>query len=202
MKKILLGLLVSLSILSCESDSREENLSQESAVINKNVLSKTDPATEIELFTKSVAIIKFNYGQTPSESVPLTVRMISYDENYELLPVYKYDGVEYSDNGLFNDAVAGDGIYTSVENLKLAQEDIYNGVEVNIGEDFLHKDKLVTQVKTEYAAKVKPGGSIKFGCKMKLGKCPNTSWYNTSYFGEPCVFFYDCEASFEIGIDF
>ncbi|WP_027380195.1 hypothetical protein [Chryseobacterium daeguense] len=109
--------------------------------------------------------MKFNYGQTPSESVLLTVRMISYDENYELLPVYKYDGVEYSDNGLFNDAVAGDGIYTSVENLKLAQEDIYNGVEVSIGEDFLHKDKLVTQVKTEYAGKVKPGGGIKFGCK-------------------------------------
>lgn len=199
MKKIIVTTLLSMFLISCQTGSREENVSENNDKLNISSLAKENSDTT-DLFNKSVAILKFNYDQEPSENVALTARILSFDSNYTLLPVYKLNGVEYSDNGLFNDQVAGDGVYTSVERFSISENDIYNGVEALIGDGFLFKDQLIQQIKSDYASKVGPKASIKFGCKTKLIKCPNTSWYNTSYFGEPCVLFYDCELSVEIGI--
>lgn len=191
---------MSISLLSCTTDSREENLNEKTNVnLKQNIDNAARIVTEEELFSRSVAIIKFNYDLEPSSNVPLRLKLVTFDKDYKLLPVYKFNNIEYSDNGEFNDQIAGDGIYTSIENFNIATEDIYNGVEVNVGETFLYKDQLIDLVKNDYLNRgIKPKAVIKFGCKVRIVKCPNTSWYNTSIFGEPCVEFYDCEASVEV----
>ncbi|WP_172917240.1 hypothetical protein [Capnocytophaga canis] len=165
-------------------------------------------------FETSVIIIQnndfFNTHNSKSlESFALKVTLKSFDSDFKLSPVYKFDGIEYCDNGLFNDEVAGDGVYTSVQKFNsLPERNLDSDITINKSDKFQHSEKLNSFLQANYTnndnniyAKLKPKLSIKFGCKVRLVDCPNTHWYNTSFFGEPCVEFYDCEASVEIGIE-
>lgn len=155
-------------------------------------------------FETSVVIIENGtdyLNSKPSDKLAFKLRLKSFDSSFKLSPVYKLDGVEYSDNGLFNDKVAGDGIYTSVQKLEYStKKNLYDGITVNKSDKFEHSDELNSFLLSSYASKGKPKLVVKLSCKVRLVDCPNTSWYNTSWFGEPCVEFYNCEASVEIEI--
>lgn len=192
--KIAFAIVLSLTLFSCGEDD--------------STTYKTKST-----FETSVAIIENgteinNYNSKSSDSFTLKVRLKSFDSNFDLSPVYKFDGIEYCDNGLFNDEVAGDGIYTSVKTFNYAsRKNSYKGIIINKSEKFEHTEKLNefllanysnnnSTLQTKAGAKLK----VKLGCKVRLVDCPNTDWYNTSFFGEPCVEFYDCEASVEVEI--
>lgn len=116
------------------------------------------------------------------------------------------DDIEYSDNGLFNYAVANDGIYTSVqtftpseENQNAPEQEDFANIKVAADVDeFMYMGDLKQSL-----AKVKPSIKAEVGCKIVTKPCPQTTWYNTCYFGEnpcTCVYLKDCEFSISIEI--
>lgn len=119
-----------------------------------------------------------------------------FSGNVELNEAYKINGIEYNDNGKFNDKVANDGIYTSVESYKIINsEDVLTSLVINKAESFDYDEAL-----SDYLSDTNSKRKIKFGCKVRNIKCPQTSWYNTCIWGSSCtcVDFYDCEFSVEI----
>jgi hypothetical protein len=185
-------IFLSLTFFACSEDDIEPNE-------NKSTFE-----TSVAIIQNGIDINK--YSSKSSGDFSLKLKLKNFDPNFELSPVYKFDGIEYSDNGLFNDEIAGDGIYISVQKFNYASKrNLYNGITINKSEKFEHTEKLnafllsnYTNNKSNIQSKVRPKLKFKLGCKVRLVDCPDTSWYNTSWFGEPCVEFYDCEASVEV----
>lgn len=127
-------------------------------------------------------------GKT-SIAQPATIEIVNYHPTKKLLPAYMINGLEYCDNGKYNDKVAGDGIFTSVVNVRVT----------NLPKGTAKKYTASPALKYQSANKTE----IKFGCKVRLVTCPESSWYNSCWpFSSPCtcVEFYDCEA--EISFEF
>lgn len=195
LKKIMFSVFaLSLFTVSCKKDVKE--ISQTNVTdIEASMVSQND------FLESSVAILHDGAIQTSDGSYALKAQLTSFDPGYSMLPVYKFDGVEYCDNGLFNDEIEGDGIYTSVKtaNLNNQQLDIIQSeIIVNKGSNFQYESDLDIMLNDILVARA--GIEITFGCSVRLVPCPNTSWYNTSLFGEPCIEFYDCEASVSVSL--
>lgn len=193
---LLLSMMVLVTSCANEEDSTNESLDD---------------------FGSSVAIINTNdINQKDLSNIPITVELINFNSNYVLEEVYKINDIEYNDNGLFNDEVAGDGIYTSVEKFDFSK---FNNLpkikksDVIVGNNFTFLDELKlwlnSNYKTESFAKGpgRPTVSIKVsvGCELVTRPCPQTTWYNTCYFSDECTCVYiencdEIEFSVEVGI--
>lgn len=149
------------------------------------------------------------------------IHVINFADRSDVNPVYKLNGVEYSDNGLYNDQVANDGIYTSVSPyaiedpgaVDLIERHINDGL-IHISPEFAYNNELsIFLQENNYnvdidslAGKFKiPLPKFSLTCKVKWTKSPGTSWYNQSWFGSDCLEFSDCEieisTSISIGLD-
>ncbi len=139
----------------------------------------------VALILRGVSTMK----STNNES-PLIIEIISFSDDYTLSPVYKIEGIEYCDNGLFNDEIAGDNVYTSV--------DFFSNTGLKSTQIVYHKsESLIYQEELDqYLGKRLK--KFKFGCDVRLAKCPNTNWLNTSLFGEPCIEFTNCYFEVEL----
>jgi hypothetical protein len=138
----------------------------------------TDDKTE--LFFESVAIVPQSHlmikeGREFAQRFSLLI----FDKSYVPLESYIINGVDYSDDGKFNDQIAGDGIYTSVISKPVSEyKEVPKGVAF-VSDEFKYTNEM--------AAKFK----IKAGCKFR------TTYSGSSVFGVPCswggcVEFYDC----------
>ena len=115
-----------------------------------------------------------------------------------------YEDVLVRDNGEGNDLVAKDGIYTSVETFAHDARFPYNAAKPIISvmerpivsEEFVQHEALNQLEKSYDLRKNQIQDRIfEITCKVEIVPCPNTSWYNTSIFGEPCVKISDCSVT-------
>jgi len=120
---------------------------------------------------------------------PITIEIVNYHPTKKLLPAYMINGLEYCDNGKYNDKVAGDGIFTSVQNVTVKNLPKGTGKKYTASPALKHQSANKSE--------------IKFGCKVRTVTCPETNWWNSCWpLSSPCtcVEFYDCEV--EISIEF
>lgn len=191
--RIFYALLCISIFISCNNHQKEEFIQE---------------VDENSKFEESVAVIqntyafKDNSSSVKSQRIVLKVELVCFDDVIELSPVYKIDGVEYCDNGLFNDEYEGDGIYTSVEDFIIEETSMKsqfnNEIIINKSDRFRYDVELYEYISGNYIGATKTKLKIKIGCKVRWADCPNTNWLNTSLFGEKCIEFYDCEASAEL----
>lgn len=117
-----------------------------------------------------------------------TFTLVNYDSSYKLLQSYVLNGVDFTDDGKYNDVQAGDGIYTSVELVPNLQSKTDLAGIYLISDKFRYSDSLTS-------AK----GKIKVGCKIRYvrkGKTLLGDDCATNCCG--CIEFYDCEISIEL----
>lgn len=115
-----------------------------------------------------------------------------------------YEGVLFRDNGEANDLVANDGIFTSTVTFAHDARFPYNAAKTLISvmerpvvsEEFVQQEAL-NQLELSYDLRKNQAQSRVFEitCDVRIVPCPNTSWYNTSLFGEPCVEFSNCSVT-------
>ena len=164
---------------------------------------------EMDDFVESVAILQHGIstelkGLCTEDLIPLTVELMDFSNKIDLRQAYIIDDIEYCDNGLFNDEVANDGIYTSVEKFAIKDEPVKKvaATETTIylskSESFKYEDELERYVsKKKSIAKI----VVKISCKFRTAPCPETSWWNECWFTDgpcTCIEFYDCEFIIEV----
>ncbi|HLP63210.1 hypothetical protein [Flavobacterium sp.] len=143
-----------------------------------------------QTFEQSVAIklgsrITTKEGGTSKSARSITLS--NFNESYKLLSVYVLNGVDFTDDGKYNDLRAGDGIYTSVQLLPNPRGTSSVGSYL-ISDDFKYMENLISST-----------SKIKIGCKIRhvrsgfsiLGTNCATNCCG-------CTEFYDCEISIEI----
>ncbi|MFY8186923.1 MAG: hypothetical protein ACOVLC_03075 [Flavobacterium sp.] len=206
MKKIKFLSIISFTIgilfTSCSTNTIDET-AVDQEINNSASISRENVSSPSE-FLQSVALIQKGGIEDPLNNGKyiFIIELKDFSENIVFNEAYNIDGVEYSDNGRFNDEVANDGIYTSVESYRIIQNDnnidVMNTTIVNKSESFQYGEELNNYIHTPNA-KTK----VKFGCKVRTVTCPETSWLNNCWFGSPCtcIEFYDCEASIEVEIE-
>ena len=173
---------------------------------NKTILDPTNSAEGIPLpvdsYDDSVIFIQ-DFDQIRSRSAQgkqaLTITIVNFDERFKLLPAYRIDGIEYCDNGQYNDVVPGDGIFTSVKKFDVTVGKSATGLEVSTGTDFKFEKEMQALLGTEFRNHRET--EIKFSCKVRTVTCPETNWWNSCWpLSSPCtcIEFYDCEVGLEI----
>jgi hypothetical protein len=129
----------------------------------------------------------------------LTIEIINFDSRYKLLPSYVIDGIEYCDNGNYNDKIAGDGLFTSVTTHRVSTSKSSSTVNIFQGKNFQYTNELASIINSKYDSETRSG--IMVGCSVRIVTCPETSWYNSCWpFSSPCscLEFYDCKVGLEI----
>jgi hypothetical protein len=193
LSKITIALFLTFSFFACSEDENKV----------KSELSPNDTST----FLESVALIRTGVktgtnAKNSEEKYAFTINVIDFSESIDLHEAYMIDDIEYSDNGLYNDEIANDGVYTSVQKYRIVNQEsnktnILNTQIINKSDNFKYDKDLNNYLnKNGVASKTK----IKFGCKVRTVTCPETSWWNDCWFGSPCtcIEFYDCETSIEV----
>jgi hypothetical protein len=99
---LIFAITILFSVFSCESTEEAEAV----------------PEFNKKQFLESVAIIGPFTSDLGNGIFSKAVEIKDMSGNLKLSGVFKLNGSEYSDKGLFNDQIAGDGIYTSVEVFK------------------------------------------------------------------------------------
>jgi hypothetical protein len=168
-------------------------------------------------FNESVAIFQYGLESSNSSKIKeglLRIKMINFNSDLVLSLQYNINGIKYTDDGNFEDDIAGDGLYTAINKVSLLDSEKLHFTykdKINFSSDFIFTDSLITYLKDSYPSRIskrnqiqKAGGSISFGCKVRLVTCPETGFWNTCWpLSSPCtcVDFYDCEASIEISFN-
>lgn len=161
-------------------------------------------------FLTSVAI--FDIGEsisskTSEDKLSYTLELKSFDNKYRLKEAYKINDIEYSDNGKFNDLIAGDGVYTSVNVFDSPKK---SDLKISYSKSFKYRDKISSYSKKVLATSNKSnnvGENATFGititCDIVTRTCPQTRWYNTCWFSDSCtcVYLENCQISVGIGIE-
>jgi hypothetical protein len=191
--KITLALCLSFTFFACSEDENKV----------ETELSFNDTSK----FLESVALIRTGVktetnAKNSDEKYAFIINVVDFSESIDLHEAYMIDDLEYSDNGLYNDEVANDGVYTSVQKYRIVNQEsnktnVLNTQIINKSDNFKYEKNLTDYLnKNGIASKT----TIKFGCKVRTVTCPETSWWNDCWFGSPCtcIEFYDCEASIEV----
>lgn len=164
-------------------------------------------------FDESVAILIHQNDMNTAkllENKYAKLEIKNFNPDFSLIDEYVIDGVKYTDNGEFNDEIAGDNVYTSINKTDISHllKNVNDSDVVNFSPNFRFKSELQEELKTmyqldknesNYSQKVE--GKIAFGCKVRLITCPETGFWDTCWpLSSPCtcVDFYDCEASIEL----
>lgn len=189
--KIVLVSILSFSLFSCNNEEpMQENIES--------------------TFDNSVAIIQYNQNFNAKAKTGVSAKIIeikNFSNDFALNSEYYIEGIQYTDNGEFNDEIAGDGLYTSIQTFSIDSHKSKNSLdELSYGQDFKFDEELKLYLQSKYGSQSgsfsnRGGGTIKFGCKVRTVTCPETSWWNSCWpLSSPCtcVEFYDCEASIEI----
>ena len=178
-------------------------------ISESTILDPTDATDGIPLppdrYESSVILIR-DYNEIRQRSTEgkqaLTFTMVNFDKRYKLLPAYLINGIEYCDNGRYNDAVAGDGVFTSVQKYNVTLSKSANGVNISKGSNFAYEKDLQKYINRSLSGRSDSGIEVK--CKIRTITCPETNWWNSCWpLSSPCtcIDFYDCEISVDISID-
>ncbi|MGI9526836.1 MAG: hypothetical protein ACR2MS_06990 [Weeksellaceae bacterium] len=163
-------------------------------------------------FDNSVAIILYSQSFKSKAKIGEEANIIeirNFSNDFVLNSEYYIEGIQYTDNGEFNDEIAGDGLYTSIQTFPKDSRKSKNSLDkLSFGQDFKFNKELKRYLKSKYGGQSgsnsrlpESGGKMKFGYKVRTIACPETGWWNSCYpLSSPCtcVEFYDCELSVEI----
>jgi len=176
--------LLAIAILS----SCEDNISG----LENNANSRDWPLTTTEFngadpfFEESVAIIQRGAVQDPDDknSYIFFVELKDFSGKLSLNEQYTIGKIVYSDNGKYQDEIAGDGIYTSIQSYRVLNKDdnpdVFDYTLINISDSFKYKDELESYISNEKSQKTTMGKiKVKFGCKVRTITCPETHWWNS-----------------------
>jgi hypothetical protein len=190
---IIIFVISTIALLSCNTLQNKSDLEN---------LNEVKFEEAIVLFQNIMPVKSLKNGQTIE--IVLTLELVSFDENVPISSEYYIDGIQYTDDGQFNDSVAGDGIYTSIQ-IYLVSADFLE-LKNSLGNAILHKGynfKYEAELEKYLNAKFPEKASVKFGCKVRLVTCSETNWWNVCWpLPSPCtcVEFYDCYTEIEIGL--
>ena len=177
MKNLKICLMLIAVILFNSACSNESDNQLVESIVDKNT----------NIFLESVAIIPQSRVDLPNGKFARNFILDIYDENYKPLSIYTLNNEDFSDNGLQNDKVTNDGIYTSAltENTDVDLSSLQNNITFK-SDKFKHNNNN-KNLQTE-------GGKI--GCKFyHTNKGTSLLGFSCGNIGG-CIVFYDC--SFEI----
>jgi len=162
-------------------------------------------------FNESVAIIEpafSSYLYNKVDEGLLIIELKNFNPHFKLSTQYKIKGVKYTDDGTFEDKIAGDGIYTAINKVTLNEMKSFTESKLNFGPEFKFTENLKEYLDDNYSiselgntTSEKIKGGISLGCKVRLITCPETGFWDTCWpLSSPCtcVDFYDCEIGFDI----
>lgn len=157
--------------------------------------------TEIQLRGESVADVELilliearNYQMSAdSLFMPLLLTVRDAEGEVPALGSFFLNGMRMTDDGSGNDRVAFDGIYTS-EKCTYFQREEFEGLDE---EGAVAYSNFAIEASSLSDLELALGLTVSVTCEMDVVECPNTSWYNTSIFGEPCIEFSDCTVTVE-----
>lgn len=199
MKNILISFIIVLLILSCDDNNTQREQ------INKKVnLTTSTTPFDSSYASKHIIFHELFHRSLDSVTYIKEIHVVNFDTSTSVatLPTYFGDDIVFADDGLLEDSVAGDGLYTSVDTFvhdSINQFLDYNrtpkwGSSVGFGFQFQHSSDL-----GNYRSPMTGVAKAKIGCKIRLCSCPGECWcLACELFDTYCVDFYDCEASFEI----
>lgn len=157
-------------------------------IVNPEKAGKVQALSASELMESAVFVQDFTPFQGKTAlAQPMTIEIVNYHPTKKLLPAYMINGIEYNDNGKYNDKVAGDGIFTSVRNVTV------KGLPKGTSKKYNASSSLRYQSANK--------SEIGIGCKVRTVTCPETNWWNSCWpLSSPCtcVEFYDCEVTISI----
>lgn len=150
-----------------------------------------DAANDAKLFEESVALkttenVNLN-GRT--DKVALTYEAINYNDEYQLKAALIINEHAYSDDGKYNDEVAGDNIYTSVDLFEVSSEDEkLKTISLGISKNFKYKEQLLQQK------------WFTLTCDVEIVDCPEDGgfWDSDWGTGMGCLKISNCKATIDI----
>jgi hypothetical protein len=163
---------LTLFIASCSKDDENKPNLEASHMerFEESVLLKSSSPVSESSSTKKITDDNMSY---------IAFKIENFDSEFILRPVYVIDGVDFVDTGDFNDQVAGDGIYASL------QPQVLTNTKKSSENRIVMSDKFKFKSKTS---------KVKIGCKFRSTH-KGESWFGNSCSGG-CIELYDC--SFEI----
>jgi hypothetical protein len=170
MKKFILISFISIIMLNCRNKADDEIIDQE---------------RNTEIFMESVEILPQGRIKVSEGNFARIFVLNIFDPDYQPLTNFILNGEEFSDDGKFNDLVAGDGIYTS---LVLRDTDVPRPQL---------KELSFSSEKFKYRDNELKGGGVKVGCDISHTRSGNSllGFSCENWFG--CFEFSNCRVELE-----
>jgi len=163
-------------------------------------------------FEESVAIIQYGINSdkyktwNKQNEEPAIIEIKNFNPDFTIQSQYYIDGIQYTDDGSFNDEIPNDGYYTSIKKYPIddLKSFFQNNDALNKSDAFMFNKELNSYLLVKYGKSVSKNKStnvIELTCKVRLAQCPETDWWNSCWpLSSPCtcVEYYDCEVKVEI----
>ena len=192
-----------LFLFSCDDEGKLNDVKNGNVVNNKN--KKESPSlTSSASFTASyvadniVIYDRFRRSLDPTEYV-IELQIMDFDGSATLPIVMSFDGNEYFDDGIGNDLISGDKIYTAEDvnphNATYPYDS--NNLRYSVSNEFITGNNFLYSTELDDTDR---GSIVKFICKFNTCSCSSTCYcYGCDLFGGPgCFWLSDC--SVEIGL--
>jgi hypothetical protein len=141
-------------LVACNKQNLNPTLKQSTQTETVSDVEKSDVVTS--LFYRSVAILpKSHLIISGGSEYVQQFSLLMFDESYTPLESYIINNVDYTDDGKFNDQVAGDGVYTSVITRPIAS---YVPVPADVAfasDDFEHFDEAASEFHITFKCKIR-----------------------------------------------
>ena len=105
-------------------------------------------------FNESVAIIEpafSSYLYNKVDEGLLIIELKNFNPHFKLSTQYKIKGVKYTDDGTFEDKIAGDGIYTAINKVTLNEMKSFTESKLNFGPEFKFTENLKEYLDDNYS---------------------------------------------------
>jgi hypothetical protein len=142
-----------------------------------------------QTFEESVALLPAVDVINAKKETAQAIALKSFT-TYKLLPRYVFNSVDFTDDGKFNDAKAGDGIYTSMYSTTKPEHSFPNNAVID--EKFTKTEQLNSWIETN-----RLGIGVGISCKFRW-VYSGSSWFGNSC-ASGCLELYDCKFEVIIG---
>jgi hypothetical protein len=188
-------LFLTLFFFGCEKESITTSEDATVTAFNETESVSDDFSTSTSIFdVRARSVSEANYVQE--------VHLVSFG-NYEIAEDgFILSDMLYKDDGQDLDLISGDGLYTAVALRKYSKDvPFIQNVEVRsllekpiVAANFQYEGELKELLETN-SLRNSDGAKtdITITCKIDIVPCPNEHWWDTSWFGEPCLEIKECK---------
>jgi hypothetical protein len=142
-----------------------------------NIMAQKEMLISESTFKENIAMVDFSIRKLDENFYVRQIQMVNFDDAKVLPAGFGFEGTTFNDNGSMNDAVKGDGVYTSVEKFSINKRFFVHtdarvvSASPNLIFDpkFRYRDKLLAGL---YNIKIKIDCEfIKCGCPCETFTC-------------------------------